>query len=461
MFKSETYINRRKQLKNDLKSGIILIPGNEESPMNYADNTFSFRQDSSFLYFFALDHSGLTGLIDIDNDRDYIFGNDITVEDIVWMGTKPSIKERSLEVGINNTGTINELDEFLKKAKNAGRKIHFLPQYRAFNNIKFFNWLNINPNDINKFVSIDLIKSVVNQRNFKTAEEIIQIEEAVNTTVDMHLAAMRMARPGISEADIAAVVQHIAVANGGELSFPTIASIHGETLHNHTHKNILKKGDMLLLDAGAENSMHYAGDMSSTIPVSDKFTDRQKEIYSVTLNAHMAAVNSLKPGVKFRDVHLLACKTIAQGMKDLGLMKGDINEAVAQGAHAMFFPCGLGHMMGLDVHDMENLGESYVGYDGKPKSTQFGIKSLRLGRDLQSGFVLTIEPGIYFIPELIDKWRAEKKFMDFLNYDKLDEYKDFGGIRNEEDYLITENGARLLGKPLPKTIEDVENEKNN
>jgi len=459
MFKPETYIKRRKQLKNDLKSGIILMPGNEESPMNYADNTYHFRQDSSFLYFFGLDHPGLTGLIDVDNDTDYIFGNDLTIDDIVWMGTKPSIKERSLAAGINNTGTISQLDEFLKKAKNSGRKIHFLPQYRALNNIKFFNWLNINPNDVNKFASVELIKSVVNQRNIKTDEEIIQIEEAVNTTVDMHLAAMRMARPGISEADIAATVHQIAIANAGELSFPTIASIHGETLHNHSHKNILKKGDMLLLDAGAENRMHYAGDMSSTIPVDKKFTNRQKEIYSVTLNAHMAAVNALKPGIKFKDIHLLACKTIAQGMKDLGFMKGDINEAVAQGAHAMFFPCGLGHMMGLDVHDMENLGEVYVGYDGKPKSTQFGIKSLRLARELEPGFVLTIEPGIYFIPELIDKWRTEKKFMEFLNYDKLKEYKNFGGIRNEEDYLITKDGARLLGKPLPKTIEDVENER--
>ncbi|MBE9466893.1 MAG: aminopeptidase P family protein [Bacteroidetes bacterium] len=459
MFKSQTYINRRKQLKTDIKTGLILIPGNEESPMNFADNTYNFRQDSSFLYFFALDYPGLTGVIDIDNDKDYIFGNDLTIDDIVWMGTQASLKERSEKAGIENARTTSQLSDFLNDAKQKGRKIHFLPQYRADNKIKFFNWLKINPNNVNDFTSPELIQSVVNQRNIKTDEEIVEIEKAVNITVDMHLAAMRMTKPGISEAEVAAVIQQVAQANQGELSFPTIASIHGETLHNHYHGNMLKKGDMLLVDAGAENKMHYAGDMSSTIPVDNKFTTRQREIYNIALDAHMAAVNALKPGVKFKDIHILACKTIAQGMKNMGFMKGDIDEAVAQGAHAMFFPCGLGHMMGLDVHDMENLGEVYVGYDGKPKSTQFGIKSLRLARELQTGFVLTIEPGIYFIPELIDKWRAEKKFMDFLNYDKLNEYKNFGGLRNEEDYLITKDGARLLGKPLPKTIKDVENEK--
>lgn len=272
----------------------------------------------------------------------------------------------------------------------------------------------------------------------------------------MHLTAMEMARPGITEAEVAAAVHRVALAADGDISFPIIATINGQTLHNHYHGNTLKSGDMFLLDAGAENAMHYAGDLSSTIPVDPTFTARQKEIYDITLKAHDAAIAALKPGFKNLDVHLLACKTIAEGLKEMGLMKGNIDDAVKEGAHALFFPCGTGHMMGLDVHDMEDLGEVYVGYEGKPKFTQFGLKSLRLARPLLPGFVLTIEPGIYFIPELIDQWKAEKKFTDFINYDRVEEYKDFGGIRNEEDFVITDDGYRLLGKPKPKTTADVE-----
>jgi len=276
----------------------------------------------------------------------------------------------------------------------------------------------------------------------------------------MHLTAMMMAQPGMKESEIAAAVHEVAQAAGGDLSFPIIATIHGETLHNHYHGNTLQSGDLFLLDAGAETSMHYAGDMSSTFPVDKKFTSVQKDIYNVALNAHEAAISMLNPGTTNKEVHLKACLTIAEGMKDLGFMKGNMSDAVEAGAHALFFPCGTGHMMGLDVHDMEDLGEQWVGYDGEPKSTQFGLKSLRLGRKLEPGFVLTIEPGIYFIPDLIDMWKAQNKFNDFINWDKVEKYRNFGGCRNEEDFVITETGARLLGKPLPKTIEDVEAERN-
>jgi len=278
----------------------------------------------------------------------------------------------------------------------------------------------------------------------------------VNISADMHLKAMKMARPGITEAQIAAAVHQVSLAAGGQLSFPIIATVNGQILHNHSHDNILQSGQMFLLDAGAETAMGYAGDLSSTIPVDKHFTSRQKEIYQICLEAHEAAIAALQPGVPFKNIHLLACRVIAQGLKDMGFMRGDMEEAVAAGAHALFFPCGTGHMMGLDVHDMENLGEKYVGYGGKEKSTQFGLKSLRLARELEPGFVITIEPGIYFIPELIDMWKAEAKFTQFINYDKVETYKDFGGLRNEEDFLITEDGYRLLGKPIPKTIEDVE-----
>lgn len=456
MFSAKTYIDRRKRLQQDVASGILLFLGNDDCGMNYADNTYHFRQDSTFLYFFGSDYAGLSAIIDIDNNQEIIFGDELTIDHIVWMGTQPTIREKSLQVGVNRTEPTVRLREILGEAIRKGRKVHYLPPYRAEHQLKLMDLLGIAPSQQAGAASVDFIKAVVNQRSYKTEEEIVQIEEAVNISADMHIHAMRMARPGMKEAEIAAAVTEIALANEGNLSFPVIATINGQTLHNHYHGNVLKEGDMLLLDAGAENRMHYAGDLSSTIPVGKRFTERQKEIYRIALAAHQNAVAALKPGIPFKEVHLLAARTIANGMKDLGLMKGDIHEAVNAGAHALFFQCGLGHMMGLDVHDMENLGEVWVGYDGAQKSTLFGIKSLRLARKLEPGFVLTIEPGIYFIPELIDMWKAEKRFAEFINYNKVEEYRNFGGLRNEEDYLITHDGARRLGKHVPTTIEEVE-----
>ena len=459
MFSKEIYINRRKKLKAKFKSGILLFLGNDESSMNYLDNTYHFRQDSSFIYYFGIDHPGLVGLMDLDNDKDFIFGNDFTIDDIVWMGSQPTIKERSESVGISNTGSISDLVNFLDKLKQKNAKIHFLPSYRPEHQIKLHNWLDISINETNKFASVDFIRAVGEQRNIKSEEEIKQLEQVVSVTADMHLAAMRYAKPGMSEAEVAAKVYEVALAAGGDISFPIIATINGQTLHNHYHGNVIKEGDLFLLDAGAENALRYAGDMSSTFPVGAKFTERQKEIYQIALNAHNAAIEALKPGVNFKEIHFTAARYIFNGLKDLGFTKGDTEEAIHAGAHALFFPCGTGHLMGLDVHDMENLGEQYVGYNGHAKSTLFGLKSLRLGRELQTGYVLTIEPGIYFIPELIDLWKSQNKFTQFINYKKVEEYKNFGGTRNEEDVLITEKGYKILGKPLAKTIDQVENER--
>ncbi len=456
MFDAATYIARRKELITQVKTGIILLLGNEDSPMNYADNTYHFRQDSSFLYYFGLDFTGLAAIIDVEKNKEIIFGNELTIDDIVWMGTQPTLKEKSQRVGVSHTAPTADLPKMLSETSRDGRNIHFLPPYRPDNKIKLFHWLGHDPAQLEERASVELIKAVVAQRSVKSDEEIREIEKAVNTSVDMHTAAMKTARAGMKEVEIAAEVQRIAAAAGGNLAFPIILTINGQTLHNHYHGNTLKSGDLVLCDFGAETAMHYGGDLSSTFPVDPTFTPRQREIYEIQLTAYEAAIEALRPGVKNKDIHLLACKTIAQGLKDTGLMKGSIDDAVAEGAHAMFFPCGTGHMMGLDIHDMEDLGEKYVGYAGETRSTQFGLKSLRLARELEPGFVITIEPGIYFIPQLIDKWKAEKKFTDFINYDKLETYRDFGGIRNEEDFLITENGYRLLGKPKPKTVEEVE-----
>jgi Xaa-Pro aminopeptidase len=398
----------------------------------------------------------LAGIVDIDSNQDIIFGNDVTVEDIVWMGKQPTLKEKSEQVGLKHTAESGKLREWLNEAKRSGRTVHYLPPYRPEHVLKIFELLDVPPSKASDSASVDLIQAVVEQRNIKTDEEIRELEKAVDVSVDMHVEARKKARPGMLEAEIVGAVQDIALSSGGQISFPVIGTVHGETLHNHYHGNILKSGDMFLLDAGAETVMGYGGDLSSTFPVDLTFTERQKEIYTITLRAHDKAIEALRPGINFRDIHFLACRTLAAGLKEMGFMKGDVDEAVEEGAHALFFPCGTGHMMGMDVHDMENLGEKYVGYGGREKSTKFGIKSLRLARELEPGFVLTIEPGIYFIPELIDSWRLQGKFTRFIDYDKVETYKDFGGIRNEEDLLITDDGYRVLGKPKPKTIQDVE-----
>ena len=456
MFDQSIYVTRRNRLRTQVGSGLVLFLGNEESPMNYTDNTYRFRQDSTFLYFFGLDAAGLAAVVDLDESTDTIYGNDLTVEDFVWTGPQPSLREMAAKVGVERTETLSRLAEVLARARAQGRGIHFLPPYRPENKLKLQEGLGVRPDRAGSEASVELIKAVVAQRSVKSLEEIAEIEKAVDVTVNMHLTGMRMARPGVTEAEIAAAVHRVALASGGNLAFPIIATVHGEVLHQHAQTCVLRSGGLFLLDAGAETARHYAADLSSTVPVDPKFAERQKEIYRITLAAHEAAKRSLKPGVKHLESHLAACRKIAEGLKDLGLMKGETEEAVRRGAHALFFPCGEGHMMGLDVHDMEDLGEVYVGYEGQPKSTQFGLKSLRLARPLQPGFVVTIEPGIYFNPHLIDQWRTEKKFPEFLDYDRIEAYKGFGGIRNEEDAVITADGYRILGKKKPLTIEEVE-----
>jgi Xaa-Pro aminopeptidase len=458
MFASQTYVERRAQLRARLEGqrGLLLFLGNEESPMNYADNCFPFRQDSSFLYFLGVDQPGFAGVLDLDEGTATLFAEDLSLDAIVWTGPQPTVAELAAQAGLADTAPSAKLVEALARARAQGRPIHFLPPYRAENRLRLFALLGIPPMEQAAKASLPFVQAVIALRIHKSAEEVAEIEKAVATTVQMHLAGMRMARPGLRESDIAARVTELAQAAGGQLSFPVIATVHGETLHNHYHGHRLESGQLFLLDAGAEAESHYAGDLTSTFPVDAKFTSRQREIYELVLAAHLAAVEALKPGVRFRDVHLLACRRLVEGLKGFGLMKGDPDEAVGQGAHAMFFQCGLGHMMGLDVHDMEDLGEIWVGYEGQPKSTQFGLKSLRLARELQPGFVFTVEPGLYFIPELMDRWQAEGKFLDFIDYGKLREYRGFGGIRLEENFLMTADGARLLGPQKPRTADEVE-----
>ena len=456
MFSAGTYAERRARLAEAVGSGVLVFLGNGESPMNYADNTYPFRQDSTWLYYFGIDHAGLAALVDIDGQRTTVFGNDLTLDDIVWTGPQPTVAELAARAGVAESGPAAALADVLERARAGGRTVHYLPPYRDEHRLTLSRLLGTPVSRVDAGFSLAFVRAVVGMRNLKSAEEVAEIERAVDTSVDMHVAAMQMVRPGLRESDVAARVTEIALAGGGGLSFPVIATIHGETLHNHYHGNTLASGNLFLLDCGAETAMHYAGDLSSAFPVSTTFDGRQRDIYQVVLEAHLAAVAAVKPGRPFREIHLLACRTIAEGMKSLGLMRGDLDEAVAAGAHAMFFQCGLGHMMGLDVHDMENLGEVWVGYDGLPKSTQFGLKSLRLARPLEPGFVLTVEPGIYFIPELIRRGKAEGRFTEFICYDRLEAFADFGGARIEENLVVTADGHRILGKPRPRTVEEIE-----
>ncbi len=456
-FSESVYINRRAALVSKMDSGVILLMGNNESPKNFKDNTFSFRQDSSFLYYFGLDVAGLTALIDIDSEDVTIFGNELSIDDIVWTGPLHSVKEMATSVGVQKVQEYGQLAIQIEKCLLSKRKLHFLPPYRHDIMIMLQSWLNIPIDRLKEEASLPLIKAIVSQRSIKEDCEIGELRKAVSTTCDMHRMAMHYAKPGMKEYEIVAKLHEMAIKDGGQISFTPIVTVNGETLHNHYYGNTIKEGQMVLCDAGAESDMHYAGDMTCTFPVGKTFTTKQSEIYQIVLDAHESSVKMLKPGVFYKDVYLNASQVIVKGLIALDLMKGDASEAVEAGAHAMFFQCGLGHMMGLDVHDMEDLGEQYVGYtDDLLKSTQFGMKSLRLGKNLEPGYVLTVEPGIYFIPSLIDMWKAEKKFDQFINYQKLETYKDFSGIRVEEDFVITESGASLLGGPLPKTIAEIE-----
>ncbi|MFC2097508.1 aminopeptidase P family protein [Bacteroidota bacterium] len=458
MFKDKVYKERRNKLRSILGSGLVLLPGNTEVAFNYPGNPYHFRQDSTFLYFFGLNHPDLAGVIDVDANEDYIYGNDVDMDDIIWMGPQPLLSERALKAGVSNTAPYEKLKETISEAIIYGKKIHFLPTYRGETTIELERLTGIPHTEIKENISVELIKAVVELRSVKDEYEIAEIEKMVNVAYEMHTTAMKMAKPGVVEQKIVGVIEGISISNGGPASFPVILSINGQTLHNHYHGNTLVEGRMMVTDAGAESSLCYASDITRTVPVGGKFTQKQKEIYEIVLKANVEAIKAIRPGILNREIHLMSAKIIAQGLKNLGLMKGDVDEAVKQGAHALFFPHGLGHMMGLDVHDMENLGENYVGYNDEIKrSDQFGLAFLRLGRKLEPGFVLTVEPGIYFIPSLIDQWKNEGKLTEFINYDKVEEYKNFGGIRIEDDILVTEDGYRLLGKPIPKTVEEIEN----
>lgn len=460
MFDTATYIRRRNELKKLVKEGIIILFGNNESPANFPNNGYyPFRQDSSFLYYFGLQRDGLVGIIDIDNDKDILVGNDIDIEDIVWYGSVESMTEMMQRCGAQETLPMKALKTICNEALGKHRKIHFLPPYRHDIKIQVFDLLGVHPIQQKEAASMELIKAVVKMRSVKEQQEIEELERAAVIGYKMHTTAMRLTRPGVTEKFVSGQVDGIAHSYGAMVSFPTIYTQHGEILHGAPSMNKLEEGRLVLCDAGGETLNNYCSDNTRTMPVNGKFTQRQLEIYSIVEACHDYTLELAKPGVKYADVHFAICRLMFDRLKELGLAKGNTEEAVRAGAHAMFLPHGLGHMMGMDVHDMENLDQINVGFDEetRPNLEQFGTNCLRMGRRLEEGFVVTDEPGIYFIPALIDEWKAKKHCAEFLNFDKLETYKDFGGIRIEDDVLITKDGCRFIGKDrIPYHPKDVE-----
>ena len=452
-----TYRDRRARLSKDIGSGLVLFLGNDEVGMNYSANIYPFRQDSTFLYFWAVDQPGLAAVIDIEAGTETLFGDDLTVADVVWSGPQPAIADRAAQAGVKGTAPSSELADRISAATAKGRPVHFLAPYRGDHTVKIAALTGIAPESIREKRSVPFHQAVANQRLYKSAEELQEIETAVDVSREMYAAAMHAVRPGKKEHEIVAEIARVVMARGCTYAFPPICSVHGETLHNPFYRNRLSDGDWMVLDSGAETPSHYASDLTRTIPVNGTFSSQQRAIYEAVLRAQMGAIAAVKPGVPYRDIHLGAAKSFANDLTALGLMRGHADEAVAAGAHALFFPHGLGHMMGLDVHDMENIGEDIVGYGpGYERSTQFGLGYLRLARPLEPGFVITVEPGIYFIPALIDQWKAEGRHTAFINYDEVEKYRDARGCRIEDDVVVTATDGRVLGPAIPKTMADVE-----
>ncbi|WP_158210625.1 aminopeptidase P family protein [Myroides phaeus] len=460
MFNTTTYKNRRAKLADNVQAkGLLLFLGNIENPVNFEDNTYHFRQDSSFLYYFGIQQPHLAAIIDLDENKTIVFGDEMSIDAIVWMGRQETLKEKCAKAGVEETRPFADLYTYLKKAQNAQRSVHYLPPYQSVNKILLSDLLEVPIKQLSP--SVPMIKAIVAQREIKEAQEIVEIEKALTVTNEMHLLAMRMSKAGVKEYEIVSAIQNVAGSHNCELAYPSIVTINGGILHNHYKMNTLQSGQLLLNDSGCETAMGYASDLTRTFPVDKKFTAEQRDLYNVVLASFEAAKAELREGTKFKNVHLKAAEILSQGLIDLGFMKGNAQDAVAAHAHTMFFQCGLGHMMGLDVHDMEDLGEQYVGYTAdEPKETSiFGLKSLRLGKALKAGHVLTVEPGIYFIPELIEMWEADKKNAEFINYEKVKAFQHFGGIRIEDNFLIQADGYQHLGPELIKTVAEIEDYK--
>ncbi len=458
MFPAEVYVQRRKRLRELVGKGVILFLGNKEVAMNYASNNYPFRQDSSFLYYFGLDMPGLAGMIDCEQGGETVYGSDPTLEDIIWVGNQEPLQEKALKAGITAVKPLERLDGDVFRVIAHSREVHYLPPYREQRRLQLAYYDNLKYEEVDRNASESLIRAIASQRSVKDTHELQEMENTMNEiTREAYGEAVRNIKPGAFEYQVAGIIEGSVLQKHCRMAYPIICTVNGQILHNHYYGNELKKGQLLLVDAGAESPGRYATDITRTYPVGGKFSSQQKDIYKVVLDAQHEAIQAIKPGKPYFEVHLIAATAITRGLKELGLMKGDVGDAVNHGAHALFFPHGIGHMLGLDVHDMEDIGEEFIGYDQEFKrSEQFGTAYLRLAKRLQEGYVVTVEPGIYFIDPLIDKWHSEGRYRDFIDYRVVNKFRGFGGIRIEDNLVVTAKGHRVIGKPIAKEIDELE-----
>uniref|UniRef100_UPI003FEEA195 aminopeptidase P family protein n=1 Tax=Candidatus Cryptobacteroides bacterium TaxID=3085639 RepID=UPI003FEEA195 len=465
MFSKDVYARRRQTLVAKMadsaaegKRGIALFIGNTEAPAQYKDNCYKFRQDSTWLYFFGIDQPLYAAIIDLDNGNETIFANDVEIGDIIWMGPQPSVASVAASVGVEKSAPYTDLNAAVAKVLAEGRPVHFVKPSRYYNTMKIASLLGCGTDEVAGRFSLALTKAIISMRLVKEDCEIEAIDDACNLGYEMHTVARNSIVPGIIEQEIVGKMDGVTLSKGWGVSFPTILTQHGETLHNHLHDKIIEPGKLMVIDAGAESNVHYASDFTRTYPTSGKFTAKQREIYQIVCDCNEFAFSMTRPGISYREVHLKTMHLMLEELRALDIVRGNVQDMVEAGIAGLFMPHGLGHNMGLDVHDMEDYGENYVGYDDdQSRSPQLGLGSLRMARKLVPGNVITDEPGIYFIPALIEKWKSEKTDQGFVNYQKLESYYDFGGIRLEDDVLVTADGARRLGKKrLPISPDDVE-----
>lgn len=465
MFSKDVYARRRQTLVAKMadsaaegKRGVALFIGNTEAPAQYKDNCYKFRQDSTWLYFFGIDQPLYAAIIDLDNGNETIFANDVEIGDIIWMGPQPSVASVAASVGVEKSAPYTDLNAAVAKVLAEGRPVHFVKPSRYYNTMKIASLLGCGTDEVAGRFSLALTKAIISMRLVKEDCEIEAIDDACNLGYEMHTVARNSIVPGIIEQEIVGKMDGVTLSKGWGVSFPTILTQHGETLHNHLHDKIIEPGKLMVIDAGAESNVHYASDFTRTYPTSGKFTAKQREIYQIVCDCNEFAFSMTRPGISYREVHLKTMHLMLEELRALDIVRGNVQDMVEAGIAGLFMPHGLGHNMGLDVHDMEDYGENYVGYDDdQSRSPQLGLGSLRMARKLVPGNVITDEPGIYFIPALIEKWKSEKTDHGFVNYQKLESYYDFGGIRLEDDVLVTADGARRLGKErLPISPDDVE-----
>jgi Xaa-Pro aminopeptidase len=439
---STTLLQRRKKLAAAIANPVILWSGRAPS-RNFAANRFPFRASSHFLYFAGLSLDN--AVIRLDRGKLELFMDNSSADDELWHGKMPTREEIALEIGADAAYPLSELS--LKTKEAATIAVQDVVTYQQQCQLLTRN---IAPANKSEGIDLELAKAIVNLRLVHDRAALVEIKKAVAVSIEAHLAGIKAVSEAKCEAEVRSAMEGIIIANNMTCAYSSIVTVRGEVLHNETYHRPLRSGDLLLADVGAETNSGWASDITRTFPVSGKFSSTQKDIYDIVLKAQTSCIERIRPGIEYRDIHLLACEVIAEGLINLGILQGRATDLVEMDAHALFFPHGIGHLLGLDVHDMEDLGD-LAGYEeSRQRSDRFGLGYLRLDRSLQPGMVVTIEPGFYQVPAILNSPQFRNKFRDFVNWEKLDRFADVRGIRIEDDVLVTDSGCEVLTADLPK-----------